>query len=853
MKKLLIVDGNSIMNRAFYGVRPLTTKDGLHSNAVFGVVNILQKQIEEIRPDYAAVAYDLKAPTFRHKLYSEYKAGRHAMPDELREQVPLVKECTEGLGLRRLELEGYEADDILGTLASLAEREDCSCYILTGDRDSLQLISDRVHVLLAGNHETSDIGVAEFTEKYGIHPTQFVDVKALMGDSSDNIPGVPGIGEKTALKLISEHGSLDTVYETLGTAKHTPSVLKKLTEGRDSAYLSRTLARIHRDVPIELSLEDIRFHGIQKGILRPLFEKLEFSVFLKRFDLYAADAPCVETASSDADSSETTSGSSEVETRILSEQDLCNFAGNAPLAIALDGDAPLLFDGAILYRYEGEIPPFLDFLQNYPTVIAYDCKALYKRLWTDGRGPAFCDFDAMLAAYVIDSGMGDYGLSRISLAYLGSVPAEDSHEVISVHRLYEPLLLKIQQIHAEKLLFEIEMPLAAVLADMELYGFKVDTDGLFQFEEELKATEEELAERIYVLAGKEFKINSPKQLGEILFETLQLPASKKTKTGYSTDAETLNKLRPYHPIVGDILDYRQVTKLRATYAEGLRNAADENGRIHSVFRQTGTATGRLSSAEPNLQNIPIRTELGRRFRKYFIPENNGRVLIDADYSQIELRLLAAISGDANMTRAFVDGMDIHTSTASAVFGVDPEDVTAELRKRAKAVNFGIVYGIGDFSLAQDIGTSRKDAKAYIDSYFAAYPGIDAYLGDVVVDAKEKGYVETLFGRRRYIPELAGKNKMLQHFGERVAMNSPIQGTAADIIKIAMIRVSEKLKESGLDARLILQVHDELLIEASAEHADEALAILQNEMEHAVDVGVPLDVEAAMGDTWYDCK
>ena len=403
------------------------------------------------------------------------------------------------------------------------------------------------------------------------------------------------------------------------------------------------------------------------------------------------------------------------------------------------------------------------------------------------------------------------------------------------------------------LLYEIEMPLSGVLADMELYGFKIDRDGLAAFEEELIASENELAERIYSLAGKEFNINSPKQLGEILFETLQLPASKKTKTGYSTDAETLNKLLPYHPIVEDILDYRQVTKLRATYAEGLRNAADETGRIHSVFRQTGTATGRLSSAEPNLQNIPIRTELGRRFRKYFVPQNKDYILIDADYSQIELRLLAAISGDENMTQAFVDGMDIHTSTASKVFGVEPEFVTLELRKRAKAVNFGIVYGIGDFSLAQDIGTTRKTAKEYIDSYFEAYPGIDAYLRDVVADAKQKGYVETLFGRRRYIPELAGKNKMLQHFGERVAMNSPIQGTAADIIKIAMIHVSEKLKESGLDARLILQVHDELLIEANREQADEVLDLLQYEMEHAVSVGVPLDVEAAMGDTWYDCK
>lgn len=844
MKKILIVDGNSIMNRAFYGVRPLTTKDGLHSNAVFGVVNILQKQIEEIAPDYAAVAYDLKAPTFRHKLYSEYKAGRHAMPDELREQVPFVKECTDGMGLHRLEMEGYEADDILGTVARLAEEDGDLCYILTGDRDSLQLISDRVHVLLAGNKETSEIGTAEFFEKYGIAPTQFVDVKALMGDSSDHIPGVPGIGEKTALKLIAQHGSLDRVYETLDSAGHTPSVLKKLGEGKDSAYLSQTLARIDRHVPLSVTLEDLKFEGVKKDILRPLFEKLEFSVFLKRFDLYADET------SGEAEAERT---SESAELLPVTESALSGLLETPMLALSFFEGAPVLYDGTRFMRYEGSLSALSDVLTAHPNVVTHDAKSLYKTFHEGGVTFRGCHFDTMLAAYVIDPGMGDYALSRIALAYLGSAPDSTVPGAIYAYRLYEPLSEKIRDIHAEKLLYEIEMPLSGVLADMELYGFKIDRDGLAAFEEELIASENELAERIYSLAGKEFNINSPKQLGEILFETLQLPASKKTKTGYSTDAETLNKLLPYHPIVEDILDYRQVTKLRATYAEGLRNAADETGRIHSVFRQTGTATGRLSSAEPNLQNIPIRTELGRRFRKYFVPQNKDYILIDADYSQIELRLLAAISGDENMTKAFVDGMDIHTSTASKVFGVEPEFVTLELRKRAKAVNFGIVYGIGDFSLAQDIGTTRKTAKEYIDSYFAAYPGIDAYLRDVVADAKQKGYVETLFGRRRYIPELAGKNKMLQHFGERVAMNSPIQGTAADIIKIAMIHVSEKLKESGLDARLILQVHDELLIEASREQADEVLDLLQYEMEHAVSVGVPLDVEAAMGDTWYDCK
>lgn len=846
MKKLLIVDGNSIMNRAFYGVRPLTTKDGLHSNAVFGVVNILEKQIEAIKPDYTAVAYDLKAPTFRHKMYAEYKAGRHAMPDELQEQVPFVKDCTSGLGFRRLELEGYEADDILGTLSRLSVDEDVFCYILTGDRDALQLIGERVHVLLAGNKETTDMGVSEFSEKYGILPTQFVDVKALMGDSSDNIPGVPGIGEKTALKLISEYGSLDNIYESIDTAGHTPSLYKKLTEGKESAYLSRTLAKINCEVPLGISLTDLRFDGINKKILLPLFEKLEFSAFLKRFDLYSGDQASLEKGS-------TAEEKINLEVRDITEIDLADLSTVSPFSIGYDGEELSLFDGTIVYRYMGDLGAIIRFLNAHPFIISHDCKMLYKRLTTADEGFRSCKFDPMLAAYVVDSGMGDYSLSRLALAYLGSVPPEGTPSAVTAYRLYEPLSEKIREIASEKLLYEIEMPLAAVLADMELYGFKVDVEGLRRFSSELSEMETAYAERIYTQAGKEFNINSPKQLGEVLFETLQLPVVKKTKTGYSTDAETLNKLRPYHPIISDILEFRQVAKLRSTYAEGLRSAADENGRIHSVFRQTGTATGRLSSAEPNLQNIPVRTDLGRRFRKYFIPENSDFVLIDADYSQIELRLLAAISGDENMTRAFIDGLDIHTSTASAVFGVPHEEVTPELRKRAKAVNFGIVYGIGDFSLAEDIGTTRKNAKAYIDSYFAAYPSIDAYLSNVIAEAKEKGYVVTLFGRRRYIPELAGKNKILQHFGERVAMNSPIQGTAADIMKLAMIRVAEKLKSSGLRAHLVLQVHDELLIEAEREDTDLVLDLLIDEMEHAVEVGVPLDVEAAIGDTWYDCK
>ena len=851
MKTLLIVDGNSIMNRAFYGVRPLTTKDGIHSNAVFGVVNILQKHLDAISPDYAAIAYDLKAPTFRHLMYDAYKAGRHAMPDELRMQVPYVKECTDGMGFHRLELEGYEADDILGTLSAVAEREGHRCYILTGDRDALQLISENVHVLLAGNKETTDMDIPAFREKYGVDPTCFVDVKALMGDSSDNIPGVPGIGEKTALKLIAELGSLDNIYETLTTVKHTPSLLKKLETGKDSAYLSQKLARICREVPLNITLDDLAYHGPDGKILRPLFEKLEFSVFLKRYALDAASARADESEETVATTEEGTK-----ECRTVTADTLDSLLEIRPLAFAYTEDKATFFGGNTLYTYDGEIPPLVRFLRRHTDIVSYDAKQIYKRFLTlSAEDPlGCCNTDVMLMAYVMDSGLGDYRLERLVLAYLGTShdPAVDTAEW--AYRLYAEMKEKLDEGKASRtLLYDVEMPLAAVLADMEYRGIRVDIDGLRAYEEELLTMENDLADRVYAQAGQTFNINSPKQLGEILFETLMLPVLRKTKTGYSTDAETLNKLRPYHPIIDDILEYRQVAKLRSTYAVGLQATADEDARIHTAFRQTGTATGRLSSAEPNLQNIPVRTELGRRFRKFFIPSGDGRVLIDADYSQIELRLLAAISGDESMTKAFVDGVDVHASTASAVFGVPVEEVTPELRKRAKAVNFGIVYGIGDFSLAEDIGTTRKEAKQYIDSYFAAYPEIDAYLRDVVVDARQKGYTETLFGRRRYIPELAGKNKILQHFGERVAMNSPIQGTAADIIKIAMIRVFERLKESGIDAHLLLQVHDELLIEAPEDRADEVLDILQYEMENAVSVGVPLDVEAAIGNTWYDCK
>ncbi len=849
MKKLLCIDGNSILNRSFYGIRLLTTKDGFPTNALYGLVNVITKQLDEIKPDFAAIAYDLKIPTFRHKMYDAYKAGRHAMPDELQAQMPVSKPLAEALGLRVLECPGFEADDILGTLVGMAQSytEPCEAYVLTGDKDSLQLIDATSFVLLAGNTETKRMDEAAFFERYGVRPSQFVDVKALMGDSSDNIPGVPGIGEKTALKLISEYGSLDGIYEALPTAKHTPSVLKKLTEGKDSAYLSRTLAEIRRDAPIGVTLDDLTRTPMDKTTLYELFIRYEFTGFIKRFDLHGSTDAATASAQTDV-----------TENVVVCPAEICDLTADGLIslddgtyALTLDGKKITLYDGQKLYRapvYEA-VDAFLRRENVY--ILTHDAKSLYKSLAEAGVTYRACGFDVMLAAYVLNAGAGAYDLDRLCVTYLGDSPAEDKPAAYYIYRLYNALLSALKETQQENIFFDIEMPLAAVLCDMELLGFKIRKDAIAQYGEVLDALAAELETNIYILAGKPFNINSPKQLGEVLFETLMLPAEKKTKTGYSTSAEVLEKLKKYHPIIEDILEYRQVTKLKSTYVDGLIKLADDEGRIHTTFKQTGTATGRLSSAEPNLQNIPIRTELGREFRRFFIPSSPDRVLIDADYSQIELRLLAAIAGDEAMRSAFLSGFDIHTDTASRVFGVDKEHVSIELRKKAKAINFGIMYGMGDFSLAEDLHISRATAKSYIESYLHSYPDIDKYLKDIVAEAYERGYVTTALGRRRHIPELAESNKMRKKFGERVAMNSPIQGTAADIMKIAMIRVHKRLSDSGLDAKLILQVHDELILDAHRDCAEQALAILKEEMENAVKLSVPLDVEAHIGDTWYD--
>lgn len=859
MKKLLCIDGNSILNRSFYGIRLLTNRDGFPTNALYGLTNVILKQLEALKPDYAAIAYDLKAPTFRHEMYDAYKAGRHAMPDELAQQMPASRELAAMLGLHVLSCEGYEADDILGTLARMAEEapEECTAYLLTGDKDSLQLISPRVHILLAGNAETADMDEAAFFERYGVPSDRFVDVKALMGDSSDNIPGVPGIGEKTALKLIGEFGSLDGVYNALPTAKLTPSTKRKLEEGEESARLSRRLAEIYRAVPLGLTLDDMVCRPIDRGEARRLFTLYGFSAFIKRLGL-AEDAETVPTApaTSDSPAAETSTPVSvpvpELIRREIQPTELASLpAGRYALALDTENDRlELCGEGQRLTCPLGqEVEAFL----SDPTrhFVCYDCKTLYRAL--DGKGIHFraCSYDVMLAAYVAGGGQGDCAPETLLLSWLGHIPAAGEDSLPLLLPLADALTAKLQETEQWSVFADIELPLAAVLCDMESIGFKIDREAVRRYGQALDARIGDLETRIYALAGHPFNILSPKQLGEVLFEELMLPADKKTKTGYATGAEVLEKLRRYHPIVEDVLEYRQYTKLRSTYVEGLLKVADEDGRIHTTFKQTGTVTGRLSSAEPNLQNIPIRTELGREMRKFFIPSRPDMVLIDADYSQIELRLLADIAGDSAMRDAFVSGFDIHTDTASRVFGVAPDAVTVELRKKAKAINFGLMYGMGDFSLAEDLHISRAEAKSYIAGYMDSYPDIEKYLSDIVKEAYEKGYVTTKAGRRRLIPELAESNKMRKKFGERVAMNSPIQGTAADIIKLAMIRVHRRLTEAGIPARMILQVHDELIVESDASCAAQALEILRDSMEHAASLSVPLVVDAAMGKNWFE--
>ena len=840
MKTLLAVDGNSILNRAFYGIRALSTSSGQPTNAVYGMITMLTRQLEKYSPDMCAVAFDLRAPTFRHKMYDGYKANRKGMPEELAAQMEYAHKVVRALGFHIIEKEGYEADDILGTLAAYGDAAgDVQTLIMTGDRDSLQLISDHTAVLLATNTDYVYFDRNAFFEKYGVEPSQFVDVKAIMGDSSDNIPGIAGIGEKGALALISRFGSLNGVYESYESADGIkPAMLEKLAAGREAAFISQTLAEICRTVPEMPILAELETNGINKEEAKKLFTELEFGALIKKMGLDSVEV---------ARAAEP-SAACEYKTENGVDAFLSILSSESP-AIAMNDTTATVFDCSRLCSLDTSSVPLDELAAAAPRLACYDCKTLYELCDKRGVRIRNVGFDVMLAAYVLDSS-GSFDISRLITLHLGELRDEGVSDAVYAYRLRDVLSKKLKAEECEGLFYDIEMPLAGVLADMENAGFLIDPDGLSRYGEELSDAANALTERIYFAAGEEFNINSPKQLGEILFEKMGLPAGKKTKTGYSTSAEILEKLAPKYPIVADILEYRQLTKLIGTYVTGLLKVADEEGRIHTKFKQTGTATGRLSSAEPNLQNIPIRTELGRELRKYFLPRENY-LLVDADYSQIELRLLACIANDENMISAFLSGEDIHTSTASAVFGVPMELVTSELRKRAKAVNFGIVYGIGEFSLSQDLGIGMKQAKEYIESYLAAYPSVRDYLQNVIEEAKKEGYVKTLYGRRRYIPELNEKNGAVRKFGERVAMNSPIQGSAADIIKIAMINVDRRLKEEAIDARMILQVHDELIIEAHRDFADRAATILREEMEAAAKLPVPLSVELSIGSRWYE--
>ena len=846
MKNLLVLDGNSIINRAFYGVRGLSTANGMPTNAVFGFINIVQRYIDKLSPVYMICTFDTRCPTFRHQKFEGYKCNRKGMPDELACQMPYAKRIANALGFTVLEKEGFEADDIIGTVCREADRRgNIKSYILTGDRDSLQLITDTTNVILMRNKEDELFDNEHFFDTYGIMPSQFVDVKALMGDSSDCIPGVAGIGEKTALKLIAAAGNLDVLYENAdeGYFGATPSVKRKLDEGKDSAYMSRELACICTEAPVGKDTESYVRSLEDKAELYNVFSELEFFQFIKKFGL---SAPDVATDGSDNTSETTALSLNETDSTTLAEMKL-----DDTVTVAFNGSDIAIVSDSAVYVCKNVTEEALRAVFSHK-VVCHDIKSLIKAL-SPYDISVDCVFDTMLARYLIDPGKNSYPISKLADSYGLNIPDSIGAEAYVTSVCTEELKSELNEHGMTGLLQDVEIPLASVLADIELTGFKVDREGIRNYAIQLLQMENELAESIYFLAGHDFNINSPKQLGVVLFEELSLPSGKKTKTGYSTDADTLKKLRFHHPIISEILSYRQVAKLRGTYGDALADLADENSRIHTSLNQCGTATGRLSSNDPNLQNIPVRGELGREIRKFFIPKNNEYVLIDADYSQIELRLLAHLSGDENMIAAFNSGTDVHTMTASQVFAVAPEEVTKELRLRAKAVNFGIIYGIGAFSLAQDIGCTRKQAEEYIASYFAAYPKVKEYLERTVEDAEKNGYTVTMFNRKRSIPELRSTNKNLAAFGKRVAMNSPIQGSAADIIKLAMINTAKALKESQIDAKLILQVHDELIVESHVSCCEKAKDILVREMENAVKLAVPLTAEAGIASSWYDAK
>ena len=849
MKKIMILDGNSVVNRAFYGVRPLNAPDGTPTNAVYGFLAILQKLFEGEAPDSLCVAFDLPAPTFRHEMYEGYKAQRKPMPEELAVQMPLLKETLDAMHIRRLEAAGWEADDVLGAVSAICEKSGWACEIVTGDKDSFQLITETTSVLHVksrmGQTETILYDRARFEEEYGFAPPLMVDLKALMGDASDNIPGVPGIGEKTALDLVRRYGRVADIYAGLDGLDIKDSVRKKLAAGRESAEMSYTLATISREAPVELKPEDASWSRDFGPELYAVLDRLGFRRFIEKWGLAPAPEAVQETESR-AMPELSALTAQEAEARIRAAE---------TLGLALPGDdldSLSLCDGEAIFTLNwGELGEDYNRLLRLvfsPEVkkSAHGVKDLMGLALAENLGTEGFVFDTELAAYVLDPTESGYDLGKLTKRYLGA----ELPEARAALELMAPMRAKLAENGAEKLYFDIELPLCQVLAEMERAGFLVDRKALADFGESLTAGIDALQRGIWELAGHEFNINSPKQLGEVLFDELMLPAGKKTKTGWSTNADILEKLIGKHPIIGDILEYRMLTKLKSTYADGLLKVISADGRIHTNFRMTVTATGRLSSTEPNLQNIPVRRELGAQIRRMFVAAP-GCVLVDADYSQIELRLLAHISGDETMQNAFKSGEDIHAVTASQVFGLPLAEVTPAQRSSAKAVNFGIVYGISAFSLAQDIKVSPAEARAYIDAYMQKYHGVREYMDRVIAEAKERGYVETLFGRRRPVPELKASNFNTRSFGERVARNMPIQGTAADIIKLAMVNVRRRLRAEGMEARLILQVHDELIAECPEREAERVAALLEEEMERAVTLSVPLTAEAHSGHSWAE--
>lgn len=857
--KLLALDGNSILNRAFYGIKLLTTKDGTKfTNGIYGFLNILIKLREEVSPDAVAITFDVKAPTFRHEMYQGYKANRKGMPPELAQQLPALKELLGALGYKLLETPGWEADDLLGTLAGACKEGDF-CYIATGDRDSLQLVRENVNVLLAstkmGRPQSVRYDETRVAEEYLVpSPKLLIDVKALMGDSSDCIPGVSGIGQKTAQELVSKFGSIDSIYSSLDTLDIKKGVHDKLAADRDMAYLSRTLGTIRTDAPIDTDYADYIPHEPDAFKVTALLSELEMFKMIERLDL--KKVPAAPSAEENAP---------EVSTEVYAQQDLRLLLNTLKKA----GEAYFLFeDGIFSFKTDNGVAQVLpgsgdyvefctDFLfDGTISKFTYNVKRLYSFFYDYSADIKINNIagDAMLSAYVLNPSSDAYDLRRITAEYAGAdIPDGDS----AVFAAYLPAVFAkmnaaVEENGQKRLLDEIELPLAEVLASMEREGFLVDAKGIEEFGKTLQERIEKLVADIYELAGYEFNLNSPKQLGEALFERMGLPAKKKTKSGYSTNAGVLEGLAQDYPVVAMILEYRTLAKLKSTYCDGLLKAIAPDGRIHSTLNQTETRTGRISSTEPNLQNIPVRSELGKEMRKFFIAKE-GSLLVDADYSQIELRVLAHVANDKNMLDAFNNGDDIHAITASQVFNMPLMMVTPLMRSRAKAVNFGIVYGIGAFSLAKDIGVTRAEADSYIKGYLAHFSGVDRYMKEVIEKAKENGYVETVFARRRYLPELRSSNGMMRAFGERVARNMPIQGTAADIIKIAMIRVYRELKKQCFGARLIMQVHDELIIEAPAEEADKVASIVKREMEHAVKMRVSMQADIGVGKSWYESK